>query len=79
MYLAITRLRNRMTTDGDIQNICQAIVRLLFLALHIGAFFDTIEPTLVVPRIQFGIVNFATFFANTVGAETNKFKFDASY
>ena len=51
IYLAITRLRDRMTADGDIQNICQAIVRLLFLTMHIGAFFDTTEPSLVVSRI----------------------------
>ena len=50
-YLAVTRLGDGMTANRDIQDICQAIVHLLFLAVSINAIFNTIESAFIVARI----------------------------
>ena len=51
LYLAVTRLRDGMTANRDIQDICQAIIRLLFLAVSVDAIFNMIEPVFIVPRV----------------------------
>lgn len=50
-YLAVTRSRDGMTANRDIQNICQAIVHLLFLAVSIDAIFNAVESAFIVSRI----------------------------
>ena len=66
-----------MPTNRYIQYICQAIVRLLFVAMRFDVIFDTIEPAFIVSRIQLGIVEFATFMTNTPGTEINKVVFNS--
>ena len=51
LYLAVTRLWDGMTANRDIQDICQAIIRLLFLAVSVDAIFNMIEPAFIVPRV----------------------------
>lgn len=51
LYLAVTRLWDRMTANGYIQDICQAIIHLLFLTVSTDAIFHTIESTFIVSRI----------------------------
>ena len=77
-YLTIARLRDRMTANRNIQDICQSIVRLLLLVVSIGVILNTIESAFIVSRIQLGIIKFATSIANILRAETNNISFDSS-